>query len=386
MRNKFLPLLLFSFFIFTFSFTKAQDTLAPHINMSQSAYDSIIRALKKSSSPKKDTTKQADTATHKIIVAPSQLGDMIDNDSARRAVERHRMDSAMKAASKDTVKHAADSGKKLKVKLLSNKHAGMDAYDSAKLAKRHRRDSTMRADSVKKYSKRDTLSHARKNKWQPDGFIAVNYGVGLPLDAFVTAGAAATGQDFSLCALFPGIVSRFGWAFKFDYGLNGINNPQYLYNVAEGYPNYIFKTVATAQGYTFYTLMMGPSFTFPHGKLTFDARMLFGVLIGTIPNSTYNVADSAGGNLTITRYKSTASAFAFSFGLDVRYKVLPYLSVILNYDYLTSNPQFTVASGGFNDTPLGITNAPVQASSVIQGFQLNSLTIGIAFNIAAKKK
>ncbi|HXB13562.1 MAG TPA: hypothetical protein VNZ45_16355, partial [Bacteroidia bacterium] len=114
MRNKFLPLLLFSFFIFTFSFTKAQDTLAPHINMSQSAYDSIIRALKKSSSPKKDTTKQADTATHKIIVAPSQLGDMIDNDSARRAVERHRMDSAMKAASKDTVKHAADSGKKLK--------------------------------------------------------------------------------------------------------------------------------------------------------------------------------------------------------------------------------------------------------------------------------
>jgi len=372
MRNRFLSLLISCFFIrrkflvltvasvFCFSLTKAQDTLAPHINMSQSAYDSIIRALKKSNTVKKDTAKPA-------IVH-------------------------------DTAKQAADSGKKMKVILLSNNHGGMDASDSAKLAvERHKMDSAMRADSVilaKKYShaakqSKDSVKHdtARqpKKKWVPSGFIALNFGIGLPLDNYVSVGSAATGENFSLCAVFPGLVSRFGWAFKFDYGLNGINNDTYLHNISEGHGNYAFTTVSTAQNYTYYTLMMGPSFSFPYGKLTFDARMLFGLLTGTIPKTTYNVVDS-GSTLNITKYQATGTGFAFSFGLDVRYHVLPYVSIMLNYDYLTSTPQFTFVSDQYNVTPLGIVAVPTQQNTVTQGFQLNNLTFGIAFNIAAKSK
>jgi hypothetical protein len=386
MRNKFLPLLLLLFLIFSFSFVKAQDTVAPPINMSQSAYDSIIRALKKSASPKRDTVKHADTASPKIILVPHRHRDTYDNDSARQATERHRMDSATKAAMHDTVKQATDTVRKLKVIKLSNKHGGMDAYDSAKIAaKHHRRDSTMRADSVKGYSKHDTLAHKHKIKWVPSGYIALNFGIGLPLDSYVSVGSAATGENLSLCAVFPGLLSRFGWAFKFDYGLNGINNSQYLYNVAEGYPNYTFKTIATAQGYTYYTLMMGPSFSFPYGKITFDVKVLFGTLTGTIPKSVYNVVDS-GSSLFLTKYQATSTAFAFGFGLDVRYHVLPYLSILLNYDYLTATPTFTYVSNGFTDTPLGIIPSATQVTTVNQGFQLNNLTIGVALTLAAKKK
>jgi hypothetical protein len=396
MRNKFLPLLVFLVFTFHFSLVKAQDTLAPPINMSQSAYDSIIRALKKTSSPGKDTVKPAVDSAPKTRVILKR-GDMLDNDSARQVIEHHRMDSAMRHVVQDTVKQATDTVKKMKVIKLSNKHGGMDANDSARIAtKHHRRDSIMQADSValaKKYSrpkkdtihiKFDTIAHKHKIKWVPSGFIAFNFGIGLPLDNYVSVGYAATGENLSLCAVFPGLLSRFGWAFKFDYGLNGINNSQYLYNAAEGYPNYTFKTISTAQGYTYYTLMMGPSFSFPYGKITFDVKVLLGTLTGTIPKSVYNVVDS-GSSLFLTKYQATSTAFAFGFGIDVRYHILPYVSILLNYDYLTSTPTFSYVSNGFTDTPLGIIPSAAQVTTVNQGFQLNNLTIGVALTLAAKK-
>ena len=170
-----------------------------------------------------------------------------------------------------------------------------------------------------------------------------------------------------------------------DYGINGINGSQYLHNVSEYVYNYdqglVYTYIPSKQKYSYYAMMLGLCRSFPFGKITLDARMLIGVLHGTVPQTSYKVEDTTTwSTLSVTSYKASANSFAFTFGLDVRYLVLPNLSVLLNFDYLTARPTFQIVSSGFKASYTGIIPVSNQLSTVTQAFVLNNLTFSNSFS------
>lgn len=249
------------------------------------------------------------------------------------------------------------------------------------------KDSLIAVDSISDKTAQRQRKHVadsmKRRKRECFGYIAVNGGLGLPLSGYEAIGAAATGRDYSICAEFPGIASRYCWTFKFDYGENGINIPQYLHDASEYVSGaYQYSMNFPVQSNSYYTMMMGISRILPVGRLTFDIRLLFGFLMGSLPENSYNVSDSSGNSLTLTRYSSSAWALAIDFGIDVRYRINSGFSLLLNYDHLSASPYMTVVSTGFDNESFK-TTAPAM-SSYTQQFALNNLTIGIGYTIAGK--
>jgi hypothetical protein len=253
------------------------------------------------------------------------------------------------------------------------------------------RDSLVKADSLAKVHNnllnQKMLDSTHKAHRECTGYFALNGGMGLPVSNYATTGAAAAGRDFSICAEFPGTISRYCWTFKFDYGENGTNIPQYLHNASENvYPAGLgYSMNFPIPNYSYYSFMFGISRLFPigNGRLTIDARLLMGFLQGTVPGTSYNVSDS-GNMLTVNRYKSSAWAFAFGFGLDARYRIFSGFSVLLNFDYLTSSPTMQLVSTNFSTAPF--TAIPASFSSFTQGFVLNNLTLGIGYTIKPRNE
>ncbi len=300
--------------------TRAQDTTQPML-MSKAAYDSTLRVLKKARAAKSDS----------VLVAKR-------SDSLNKAAE---------VLHEDSLKAAADSG-----------------HTKVKIARRHRAD---------------TAKRKRKERF---GYVALNFGTGIPLSGYEATGSAANGSNYSLCAAFPGIHSYYCWTFKFDYGVNGINTAQYLHDVSEYvYPAYQYNMNEPVPSYSYYSIMTGVSRIIPMGRLAIDVRILFGFLHGTAPQTSYNVMDS-GKTLTVTQYKCAAWAFAFGFGLDLRYRINSGFSLLLNYDYLTSHPSMQLVSSGFQSNPFSAT-APA-LSTYTQAFVLNNLTIGLGYALSGK--
>ncbi len=329
-RLLFLNICCSTFILFQSAISSAQDTNLPAV-MSKAQYDSTLRALKKVNETKRDTipaVKRQDSVPKPAIVK----------------------DSGVKAA--------AVANGTAATKLPNNKEV-ISVVDTALPA--------------------DTSKRKPRERF---GYIALNYGMGIPLSGYTALGAAANGQNFSLCAEFPGLISRYCWTFKFDYGLNGINIPQYLHNASEYiYPQYQYSMNFPVPSYSYYSIMTGISRIFPVGRLTFDARVLFGFLKGVAPQTSYSVSDS-GKTINVTLNRCAAWAFAFGFGLDARYRINSGFSLLVNYDYLTAHPAMQLVSSGFITSPFSPT-APA-LSTYTQAFMLNNLTIGIGYTIAGK--
>ena len=163
----FIVILTFNFQLSTFN-SFAQDSSKPVI-MSQAAYDSTLRALKKAKNVLKDSVK---ITTHNTEVQnpDSNLANTI-HEMARQKL----IDSLWKKAA--------------------------------------HRDSLVKADSLAKVHNnllnQKMLDSTHKAHRECTGYFALNGGMGLPVSNYATTGAAAAGRDFSICAEFPGTISRY---------------------------------------------------------------------------------------------------------------------------------------------------------------------------------
>jgi hypothetical protein len=312
--------------------TKAQDTNAPAM-MSQHAYDSTLRALKKATEAKHpDTVKQQ-------VITP-----VIKNDTGKHIVP----------VTPDTA-HKGHVITEVTVKPKEEK------MDTAK----------------------------KKVRYSPTGYLSLSYGEAFPSGNFSSGAFPTKGGVVSFTAAFPGIVSRYGIIFKVDYGFNRLDKVRYLDSLKSqsGDPNLAFTMKDDATNYTYKTAMMGLFYTYSLKKVSIDARFLCGIMIATMPGTNVNIYDYGDlSTLMMVSYTVSGTGFALDEGLSVRYHALPLICFSLGIDNLSASTSFITAGSGITANPNGVeVQTPAQTNSVTQSFHLFSLNLGVAYTISAKK-
>jgi opacity protein-like surface antigen len=407
MQMGFKSFLLFSLLILSSFFSSAQDTTKP-FTMSIHAYDSVLRALKHADSLK----KKQDTGTK-------------EDDSFGPGLQYHGHDSADKVISPnknttpiDTIlKNTPNSGGRdtskgipqsmiEQIKPITGGVPGVysDVPDKSKKRKhkQSQTDSTMARHKVvapdtnhpksamdERMQRRDSAHKAyvesrhEKPHKPRSGYIALQYGLSSPVSDYANLGYASSGQDLAIDIEVPGRKSRLEWAFKFAMGWNGVNTSAALQNDAvQVYsPGTVYTINTPAHGYTWHTELVGPCFSIPGKKLSFDIKMLFGILTGTMPAMSFNAKDTLGNAITVNQYSATGHGFAFDFGLGVHYRFSHHITATLSFDYLTSKPSFSLSSAGITQTYDGIRLVPVQTNDVKQSFSSNMLNIGVGYSL-----
>ena len=263
--------------------------------------------------------------------------------------------------------------------------------------KAHASDSAQVAHSGHKEHVKDTAKSHKEHpvvmpKYPRDGYVAIMGGLGLPLAAFASNTGAGTGSNFSISAAFPGVVSHWGIAFKFDYGTNSLNKGR-VDNIANnnaGFAN-INCTASDTLGHCSYSAFLsGLYLTYPHKHYTIDFRFLAGAMIATIPALTITYNDETAGNsASYTQATTSGSAFAIDFGFELRVPVKPSLSVFLSGDYLHAVPAFSIITTGATLTSYGSIvpdNGNGQEVTTDHPFNVFSLSLGVGYTLSAKGK
>lgn len=324
---------------------QAQDTSLPVI--SQHAYDSTLRALKL-----------------------QQITQKAKQDSINAAV---KADSLLKAAKAQAVQDS----------LLQVAHLAKEA---------EKRDSAIKHDSVVTANAVTDTTKKHKIRYTPTGYLSVAYGEGYAQGNFKADAYPVKGGEISVTAAFPGLVSRFGVVFKIDYGFNGFNNVRYTdtlnhraYAITNN--NQLAISVNQSYKYTYKSLLMGLWYTYPMGKLSVDARLMFGAMMATIPGVVANITDYSNGlkQLNITTYSASGRAFAFDEGIAVRYLAKPLISVMLSADNYSAAPNFTFINNNITTDLTGTARQDKTVQSTVkQSFHVFTVSIGVGYTIRPK--
>ena len=115
--------------------------------------------------------------------------------------------------------------------------------------------------------------------------------------------------------------------------------------MADGYKEDfdVDSTTVTDKGsYSNLNFLIGPYFSFPVKKFTFDLRILGGLTSAKTPEFKVELEDQA--NATFYQRSSKANAFGFQAGAGVRYSIIKNLCIKLNVDYFYSKPDFKITN------------------------------------------
>jgi hypothetical protein len=226
-------------------------------------------------------------------------------------------------------------------------------------------------------------------KYPRDGYIAVMYGLAAPTGSYSQNEGAITGSDFSLSAAFPGIISRWGIAFKFDHGSNGINADRLSSTLTNntGFANITCSLPYTLGHCSYSSYLAGLYITYPGNRLTIDLRILAGAMSATLPSVTAEYYDQTTGTDGLQYQGQTSgSAFAIDFGIEARYPVTHRLSVFGSIDYLHADPSFLIVTSGAAFASDGsIILGSGQEVTSDQAFNLFNLSLGMGYTISAQK-
>jgi len=310
----------------------AQDTSLPAM-MSQHAYDSTIRALKKASTIKKDTVKQVEKAPDSIHAGGVGV------------VPPQHTDTAAKAS--------------VGIKIVTRKD-------------------TIKADTSKKH----------KIRYRPTGYLMASYGETYPKGDFKLSSNPTQGGDFVITAAFPGITSHLGMIVEFEYGYNRFDKLRYFDTVINRAADPFFHATESPSKsfYNHESFLLGFYYTYPIKRFSIDARILGGVMFATIPGETINISDiSDGNNFTVDTYTTSGRAFALDEGISVRYLATTALSVSLGIDNLSAPTVYIFSGNGIGNNAGGYAyQTPVQINTVILPVHLFVVNLGVGYTINAK--
>jgi hypothetical protein len=276
---------------------------------------------------------------------------------------------------------AQDTAKSINNNKHRNRNHINDSLKAARLMKRPKENDT--AKLHKTYS-------AKIPKYKRNGYIAILGGLGIPNNSFSSGGNAANGKIYSLSAAFPGVISNGGIAFKFDHGINGINETQLVESLNSQTASYNVNSslTGTIGQYYYSTLLCGLYLTFPGKHITIDARILAGVMLAELPPITVNYNNQYSGN-SGTYYQAITSgkAFAFDMGIEARYRVYERFCIILSADYLTAAPSFNnITTGAGLSSSGNIIQETGRETIINQSFDLSNFSLGVGYIISAQKK
>ena len=126
-------------------------------------------------------------------------------------------------------------------------------------------------------------------------------------------------------------------------------------------------------------IMGGYFWTWPVQRLSFDARIMGGVALCTLPEVAYEVDVPVTGGYAVNTYdiaSSSAASFAFDIGGDIRYK-LRRTSIMFGIDYTHANPSASTTEQ-YEDPNYNYSYSHVSGSMPISVFCFN---LGIAYQI-----
>lgn len=253
----------------------------------------------------------------------------------------------------------------------------------------------------------------------PSGYMSVNFGFAIPEGSFAQtfsqgSYSEAVGTGYGNYAQ-PGTIfhfslgipiqhSNFGIALMFgsavnpynlDSYVNSLNNSSVNYNP---YSNSIITGYGTAPSQNQYSensIMGGPFYTYPIGRLSIDARFMIGALLSSLPEQNVYAEDADGDALEFDVEPSNSTSFAFDAGIGVRFLIAQFgrrkLCAMVNVDYLYSNVSYSTQQD-LSVIPATGPNAGYQGTlypspSVTGSFpvELLNITFGIGYQIGGGK-
>jgi len=180
---------------------------------------------------------------------------------------------------------------------------------------------------------------------QDKGYIGVSIGPSIPTGDFASkdmnneaAGFAKTGAIFDITFAYKlnknfGVTALLrGQANKLD--AKAISNEMY-----KQLPSEVSSSVSTSS-WGVGGLLIGGYSTVPVAKqLSFESRLMLGFISATSPDVTINLS-GFGETAWVKQSSTTSTALAYLAGVGLKYDAGKRVCVLLNVDYLGSNPKF----------------------------------------------
>jgi len=203
-------------------------------------------------------------------------------------------------------------------------------------------------------------------------YIGITGGISAPQGNFTktdysdpASGFAKTGGNIGLTGTYF-FTKNWGINALVSYHGYGFHGAQ---NLADGYKEdfAVDSTTLNVNGSNHsINFLIGPYYSLPVAKKLFvDFRLLGGLSAANLAGNTVQLEDQEAA--TFSQDKATATAFAWQAGAALRYNTSKHFGVLLNVDYFSSKPNFSIENTNrANEAGRKITsyNQPIQGLNV----------------------
>jgi opacity protein-like surface antigen len=179
--------------------------------------------------------------------------------------------------------------------------------------------------------------------WTKTAYNVNEIGGWIPTDpANLSSGFAGTGSTFGIegAYFFSKYFGVGGMVSHSTFGFNGLDT------LSAGYRSSFDVdqvTTSVGAGYTMWNFLYGIYFRYPFTeKFSVTAKLLGGFTTATTPSIAVDVFDGGNDDGVFTQEPCTANSFGYMAGIGVSYKILDYLSINLQGNYSSSQPDFLI--------------------------------------------
>jgi hypothetical protein len=208
------------------------------------------------------------------------------------------------------------------------------------------------------------------------GYLTIGLGPSVPFSDFSStsasnddAGYAMTGGNLNIAFAY-----RLGQNLGLTAMLTGTSNPVDVDALAadfkQSYPN--ANWTVTADRWRIGGVMIGGFATFPASEnLSFDVRLLGGVLKSTMPEIRATATSGIIGG-SATREEKSVATVTFDLGFMFKYKIANAVCILAGADFITANPKF-------NDVVTRTSFGGSSTADIDQTYSTMNINIGIGF-------
>ena len=219
---------------------------------------------------------------------------------------------------------------------------------------------------------------------QDKGYVGLTFGASNPLGEFgdsdidnEDAGFAQTGMFYDL---------SFGYKFGKNFGiaamLRGQANPVDVDEIAsqihDEFSDFLgtddFSVKAESDPISSGLFMVGGYGSFPlTEKLSFESRVLIGLMSATIPEAKITVTDGVD-TYWQKQHEGSGSAFAFGLGAGLKFDIGNRICLLANLDYTTAKPEF-------KDVEFEDGSGDIETDTYSQSISTLNVGVGIAYRL-----
>ncbi|MES2591297.1 MAG: outer membrane beta-barrel protein [Bacteroidota bacterium] len=169
------------------------------------------------------------------------------------------------------------------------------------------------------------------------------------------------------------LTEHFGVIVLFRYQENNVDATAIAKSLHKESPDWGWKV--KTQGWKIIGSMAGGFATFQLGKskLRMDVKGAVGLISATSPQIKIT-GNNGSDNIVLTTFSKSASSFAYSCGIGLRWNFSKVVGLNLNFDYMGSNPEF-------KNVKTSMTGSDTEYDTYNQSIGSMNSTVGIVFRL-----